>query len=167
MRMIVVACLASLALLGCVGKERKDSALTGGSTSTPPASVDRASTGGAHRDGSNALAAYALDTPTRVDTLPRELEEASGLTDVSNTEVAIVQDELGVIFVYDLKTRGITKKVPFGPPGDYEGLTRLGDSMFVLASDGTLITVSHWRGTPRVDRRSLDLPTSDNEGLGY
>lgn len=64
--MIVVA---RLALLGCFGNERKDSALTGGSTSTPPASVDRAPTGGAQRGGANALAAYALDASTRVDTL--------------------------------------------------------------------------------------------------
>lgn len=163
--MTVVACLASVALLGCLGKDRKGNTRTGGSESMAPASAPHTSTAMA-RPG-QSLDAYPLDNPTRVDTLPRELEEASGLTDVSSTEVAIVQDELGVIFVYDLKTRGVTKQVPFGPPGDYEGLTRLGESMFVLASDGTLITVSNWRSAPRVDRRSLDLPTSDNEGLGY
>src|SRR6187402_3395746 len=133
MRMTAVACLASVALLGCFGKERKGNTRTGGSESMAPASAPNTSTATAHRGQSNALDAYALDNPTRVDTLPRELEEASGLTDVSSTEVAIVQDELGVIFVYDLKTRGVTNRVPFGPPGDYEGLTRLGESMFVLS----------------------------------
>lgn len=159
-------CLASMALSGCFKKERKGNAVAGDG-STPPRAVERAATGGTPQGASNALDAYAFDHPTRVDTLPQVLAEASGLTDVSNTEVAIVQDEQGVIFVYDLNARSITKQVPFGPPGDYEGLTRLGDSMFVLASDGTLITVNDWRGTPRVERRSLDLPTSDNEGLGY
>lgn len=164
---LALVCVANLALSACLGRERKGNALAGGSTPKPPASVERTSPGHSHRGEPNALDVYAFDNPTRVDTLPGVLAEASGLTDVSNTEVAIVQDEQGVIFVYDLNLRRITKQVPFGPPGDYEGLTRLGDAMFVLASDGTLITVSDWRGAARVERRSLDLPTSDNEGLGY
>lgn len=164
---LAFVCLASLALTGCFKKERKGNAVIGGRASTPAASVERGSTGASPSVAANALDAYALDSPTRVDTLPGVLAEASGLTDVSSSEVAIVQDEQGVIFVYDLEARSITKRVPFGPPGDYEGLTRLGDSMFVLASDGTLITVSDWRGTPRVERRALELPTRDNEGLGY
>jgi len=166
-RKTLFACLTSVALLACFGKERENPALTGGSASTPPAAIDRVSTRSAPPSGTNALDSYPLDNPTRVDTLPRTLDEASGLTDVSNTEVAIVQDELGVIFVYDLKARAVTRQVPFGAPGDYEGLTRLGETMFVLASDGTLITVNDWRGTARVERVRLDLPTSDNEGLGY
>jgi len=164
---LALVCCASLALSGCFKKERKSNAVTGGRASMPAASVERAATGATPHRASNALDAYALGNPTRVDTLPGVLAEASGLTDVSSTEVAIVQDEQGVIFVYDLEARSITKQVPFGPPGDYEGLTRLGDSMFVLASDGTLITVGNWRGAPRVERRALDLPTRDNEGLGY
>jgi hypothetical protein len=163
---LAFVCFATIALVGCFGKERKGNARTGAGASTPTA-LDARASASAPRAKPNSLDAYALDSPTRVDTLPRVLEEASGLTDVSTTEVAIVQDELGVFFVYDLKTRRITKRVPFGPPGDYEGLTRLGDFMFVLESSGSLVTVRDWRGDPQVDRRSLDLPTSDNEGLGY
>jgi len=164
---LALVCIASLALWGCFGNKRKGDARAGGSAPQPPVSADRPSPEHDRPGESNALDAYRFDQPTRVDTLPEVLAEASGLTDVSSTEVAIVQDEQGVIFVYDLNTRAITKEVRFGPPGDYEGLTRLGDSMFVLASDGTLITVNDWRGAPKIERRALDLPTSDNEGLGY
>lgn len=112
-----------------------------------------------------AMTGYAFAEPTQVDTLPRALDEASGLTDVSASEVALVQDEKGVIFVYDLRKRSVIERIRFGPSGDYEGLTRYGETMFVLRSDGTVFEVQNWRAQPKAQVRMLALPTSDNEGL--
>lgn len=44
---------------------------------------------------------YNLNEPSSVITLPQTLHEVSGLTDFSNTEIACVQDEKGIIFIYD------------------------------------------------------------------
>ncbi len=129
-----------------------------------PSSLERGASDAARRA---AMEGYGLDYPTQVNELPPMLDEASGLTDVSSTEVALVQDEKGVIFVYDLLSGAVTQKIRFGPPGDYEGLTRVGDTMLVLRSDGTLYEVRNWRAAANVRVRSLGLPTSDNEGLGY
>lgn len=109
---------------------------------------------------------YDLNQPTRQMILPHFLMEASGLTDVSTTEVALVQDESGSFFIYDLKKRKVTKSVAFGPPGDYEGMTRVEDVIYILKSDGELFEVRNWRSTAQVTSRRLKLSTKDNEGLG-
>jgi len=112
------------------------------------------------------LEGYAIATPHARLTLPKELVEISGLTDVSNTEVACVQDELGVIFVLELETGRILRQIPFGDPGDYEGLTRVGEVYYVLRSDGVLFEVSATHSDqPKVFSIELGLRTADNEGL--
>lgn len=141
--------------------ERKGSRLPASTTPTTSASSSSRPVGLRAMDG------YVFAKPDQVDTLPHELDEASGITDVSATEVALVQDEKGVIFIYDLSKHSVSSTIPFGPPGDYEGLTRCGNTMFVLRSDGTIFEVQNWNTDPKVRARKLDLPTADNEGLGF
>ncbi|MBN2344220.1 MAG: hypothetical protein JXR45_22185 [Deltaproteobacteria bacterium] len=110
---------------------------------------------------------YDLNQPTRQMILPHFLMEASGLTDISATEVAVVQDESGSFFVYDLMKQKVTKSVTFGPAGDYEGMTRVKDCIYILKSNGELYKVDHWRSNPTVTSQRLRLSTTDNEGLGW
>jgi len=113
------------------------------------------------------LKGYALDDPDRVLELPGRLQEISGLTDMSDHEVGCVQDEDGIIFVYDLNLQKITRELRFGPPGDYEGLSRVGDTLFVLRSDGVLFEVATAANGPRTSQHDLRVPTSNNEGLAH
>jgi len=114
------------------------------------------------------LEGYALGTPSEQHELPKVLKEVSGLTDISNTEVACVQDEEGSVFIYDMTERRIKSRIPFGEPGDYEGITRVEDSLFVLRSDGILFEIAAFAsGAPRVSSTNLSMPTRDNEGLCY
>ena len=46
---------------------------------------------------------YNLSSPTKTYTLPATLNEISGITILNNNEIACVQDELGIIYIYDLK----------------------------------------------------------------
>ena len=114
-----------------------------------------------------SMPGYRLEAPDTLHTLPDILEEASGLTDVSATEVAMVQDELGIIFLFNIDTGQITREVPFASRGDYEGMTRVDNAMYVLESKGHLFEVQNWLGDKNVIQRWLPLPTSDNEGLCF
>ncbi|OGQ77483.1 MAG: hypothetical protein A2289_15025 [Deltaproteobacteria bacterium RIFOXYA12_FULL_58_15] len=133
-------------------------------TSPPPRSV---SEGTASRPDGSALEHYVLDEPDLIARLPLELQEVSGLTDISPSEVACVQDEDGVIFVYDLELRKITRRVRFGPTGDYEGVTGVGSRLFVLRSDGVLFEVEVLQGEPSIRTHALGIPTGNNEGLCF
>lgn len=110
---------------------------------------------------------YDLDDPYQVDILPSILDEVSGVTEVSPTEVALVQDEKGIIFIFDLRLRKITKEIPFGPDGDYEGVARVDNVIYVLESSGNVYKVGSWKSKPVVKKIELGLPTKDNEGLCY
>lgn len=110
---------------------------------------------------------YNLKEPVAIHELSSELLEVSGLTDVSETKIACVQDEKGIIFTYNLLTKEIENKITFGVDSDYEGLTRVGDVLYTLSSDGTLFeTKSTWK-KPVTKSYDLNLPSPDNEGLCY
>lgn len=98
--------------------------------------------------------------------LPPELKEVSGIVAVDTRTIACVQDELGTIYFVDLPGELPVRAVPFGPPGDYEGLAKVGDDFWVLRSDGLLLQVA-WSGTGLaiVASHRLPLPHGEYEGL--
>jgi uncharacterized protein YjiK len=112
-------------------------------------------------------AGFDLNHPTSIQTLPSELYEISGLTDVSDSKIACVQDEKGIIYTYDIVSKKITGEIPFASDDDYEGLTRVDDALYTLVSDGTLYEIkSAWK-KPQTKTYELNLPSPDNEGLCY
>ena len=160
MKRVLAVCI--MLVTGLAGTScSSDSGMDG--RSGQPASAEKM----AVKKASGSMTGYRLDEPDTLHTLPDILEEASGLTDVSATEVAMVQDELGIIFLFDIASGQITQEVPFAPRGDYEGMTRVDDAMFVLESKGHLFEVQDWLGDKNVIKRWLPLPTSDNEGLCF
>lgn len=126
----------------------------------PPASRSASNAG-------NAVGHYALSQPDRIIKLPHSLREVSALTDISGHEVGCVQDEDGIIFVYDLRQQKIVREFSFGPPGDYEGLARVGDTYFVLRSDGVLYEITYAANEWTTRTHHLNIPTKNNEGLGF
>ncbi|MDF1838308.1 MAG: hypothetical protein P1V35_10595 [Planctomycetota bacterium] len=111
---------------------------------------------------------YEFSSPDRTFLLPAELTEVSALTDLGDNTVASVQDELGVIFVIDTQTGGVVHRLPFGGNGDYEGLTRVGEKLWVLRSDGMLMELTQDGSQFRVEREVvLHIEHVDCEGLGY
>ena len=121
-------------------------------------------------DAQPGLAAfpYDLSSPNRRVQLPPVLNEVSGLTDIDNGRVACVQDEIGVVFIYDLEEEAIVQELPFDSVGDFEGLTYTDSAMYVLRSDGRLseyrpFTLQGDKG--RVTHTDFQLPSRNNEGL--
>lgn len=128
----------------------------------PPASVAP----NAHPAAS--IPGYDFAHPVSSFTLPAELAEVSALTDIDDHTVACVQDEIGAVFFIDLRSGAVTRRIAFGPDGDYEGLTRVDDVLWVLRSDGLMIELS-MRGDALAPGRQvkLDIEHHDIEGLGY
>ncbi|MGB5944342.1 MAG: SdiA-regulated domain-containing protein [Leeuwenhoekiella sp.] len=73
--------------------------------------------------------------------MPDELEEISGLSWISKNKVAAVQDEDGILFIYDLDKEEITAEIEFADDGDYEGVAIHGKDAYVMRSDGRLFEI--------------------------
>ncbi|MBS3737756.1 hypothetical protein [Mesohalobacter halotolerans] len=76
-------------------------------------------------------------------TLPDELNEISGMIHLDKNRIFCIQDEDGYLFIYNLKTKSIDQKIKFGPGGDYESITKVNDTIYVLRSDGKLFEIKN------------------------
>ncbi|APG59596.1 SdiA-regulated domain-containing protein [Christiangramia salexigens] len=99
--------------------------------------------------------------------LPNELDEISGMVWLGNDKLACIQDEDGIIFIYDLKTSTVTKRIEFGEPGDYEALAILNNEFWIAESDGKLFRVKNIENTQvKADKFELEFEYKNNiEGL--
>ncbi|HBL79205.1 MAG TPA: hypothetical protein DDZ79_04300, partial [Aequorivita sp.] len=68
--------------------------------------------------------------------MPIELNEISGIRWISDDKIAAVQDEEGIIFIYNLQTNLVEKKISFGKSGDYEAITTTDSTAYVMESSG-------------------------------
>src|SRR5690606_33254397 len=82
---------------------------------------------------------------------------------------ACVQDELGTIYIYNTSSEKIEKEIPFSGAGDFEGLTIVGETAYVLRADGNLFQVKNYTAAkPVVIEYNLALTAKqDPEGLTY
>ncbi|MES2762357.1 MAG: hypothetical protein V4677_09120 [Bacteroidota bacterium] len=111
---------------------------------------------------------YNFNKPVLNDVLPASLHEISGLTIIDSTTIACIQDEDGILFLYDTKTHIIKQQYTFGLNGDYEGITRVGSLLYVLRSDGVLFEIKdHHTGKLKVKTYPTRIPALNNEGLCY
>lgn len=113
---------------------------------------------------------YTLNQPDVVYELPPILNEVSGLTNLDSAHVACVQDELGIVFIYNFLTDSIVGEYRFDSIGDFEGLTHTEESLYVLRSDGLLLELEGFdfiHGSKAKHLHYLQLLTSNNEGLCY
>lgn len=81
--------------------------------------------------------------------LSEELNEISGISHIGNNELACIQDEKGVIYIYNLKTAEITNRIHFGGAGDYEAISVAGKTAWVARSDGKLFEIINYRKANR------------------
>ncbi len=79
--------------------------------------------------------------------MPDALEEISGISWMEGTRIACVQDEDGIIFMYDLVTSKIIKQIKFGDSDDYEALAVMDSTVFIANSEGTIFEISDYLGT--------------------
>jgi uncharacterized protein YjiK len=114
--------------------------------------------------------AYNLNTPDNIFLLPEYLKEISGLSYLTdNDQLACVQDENAIIYIFDIDSGKIVNKYQFGRDGDYEGVAINHDTVFVLRSDGTIFKVEDFRSDGRnVITITTPLSSANNtEGSFY
>lgn len=107
---------------------------------------------------------YDLLKPDSTHHLPDVLREVSGVALSGPNTVVCVQDELGVVFEYDLVNDSISNAFRFTDVGDFEDIAVQGDVITVLRSDGKLFQLD--RRTGVVLKEHLNpLPSLNYEGL--
>lgn len=92
--------------------------------------------------------------------LPSELREVSGISWIGENKIAAVQDEDGIIFIYDLDKKKVVKEIEFGGAGDYEGLAIEGEDAYVLESDGTITIIEKYQDS---DKKTTSYKTKFSE----
>ncbi|MFZ2339397.1 MAG: SdiA-regulated domain-containing protein [Bacteroidales bacterium] len=129
-------------------------------TGCPSESVDPA--------GVTGSAGYNLTAPDKVYNLPPSLHEISGITTVDASSVACIQDEHGLVFIYDLNRNSITKQISFGSDGDYEGIARVNKALYILRSDEVLTEIVDFTSANSPGNvYDTGIPGKDSEGLCY
>lgn len=110
---------------------------------------------------------YDLNFPNRIYTLPDYLEEVSGLTYFDTDQVAMHNDEKGRVYVFDLNKRIVVQRIRFDGDGDYEGIERINDFIYMVKSNGNLYRFNvNVEGV--VEKIDSPFDSKNNvEGLGY
>ncbi len=116
--------------------------------------------------GQNPLL-YDLESPDKVFVLPEYLEEVSGLSRYAPNQFAMLNDEQGRMYVYDVLEKKIVHRVRFEGSGDFEGIERVGDYVYAIKSNGKLYRFNvNMEGV--VEEIKTPFSSENNiEGLGY
>lgn len=113
---------------------------------------------------------YEMDKPEKSWKLPKKLMEISGLSFIDKNRLACVQDEKGNIYIFNLKTGEVEKKIKFSSDGDYEGIEIIKNDAWILKSNGTLFKVkNYFKDKEPTTKKYTTVLTSKNdaEGLTY
>lgn len=111
---------------------------------------------------------YNFSTPDDKIILPEILHEVSGITMVDQNTVACVQDELGIVFFYNLEINKIERKIHFAKEGDFEGIAKADNDLYILRSDGQLTKLKNFKSEEyTIQTFNTNVPADDSEGLCY
>lgn len=96
--------------------------------------------------------------------MPKELDEISGISWISKNKIACVQDERGVIFIYNLEKKIIEQKVTFSKSGDYEALAIIDSTAYIMKSDGKIFEVLKYLN-PNFKTKQYQTPFSEKNNI--
>ncbi|HEV7333280.1 MAG TPA: SdiA-regulated domain-containing protein [Flavisolibacter sp.] len=98
--------------------------------------------------------------------MPAVLKEISGIAYMDNERFACIQDEKGVIYIYNHASGKVEKEIPFASPGDFEDIALVEGTAWVVRADGKLFEVDMNSG--KAKQHSTPLTEAHNiEGLAY
>lgn len=109
---------------------------------------------------------FNLRSPLKKYVLPESLYEISGIAVVSDSIIACIADEKGIVYLYNLNSGLIDNKIKFSNKGDFEDIAVIKDTIFVLESGGTIWTIENYRKHPEIGSFILTIePPFELEGL--
>ncbi|MGB0982874.1 MAG: SdiA-regulated domain-containing protein [Saprospiraceae bacterium] len=109
---------------------------------------------------------YKINRPDTVQELPAELMEISGLSPFQKDKIACIQDEAGIIYIYDWAKREVVEKKNFQVLDDFEGVEIVDEDGFAITSEGDFYELS--KLSEKAIKHSLNVNGSaDFEGLCY
>ena len=122
-----------------------------------------------NKSGKNKEAVSTNVTIVEKWDMPEILREVSGIAYLGENRFACVQDESGVVFIYNTATNKIDNQVTFGAAGDYEGIAVVGRTAYVVRSNGKIYEVDNIdTRSPKIKEYSTPLSVkNDVEGLTY
>lgn len=99
--------------------------------------------------------------------LPEQLKEISAIEWLNDTSIAAVQDEEGIIFIYDLLKKKVVQEIEFGSAGDYEGLAINDNNAYVLESNGKISIIQNYKSENRTltEYKTIFSVKNDMESL--
>ncbi|WP_422355204.1 SdiA-regulated domain-containing protein [Roseivirga pacifica] len=110
---------------------------------------------------------YDFESPDQIYVLPDYLEEVSALTYYQPNQLAMLNDEHGRMYVYDLSKMEIVHRVRFHGDGDFEGIERVGDFIYAIESTGKMHRFNiYMEGVVEAIKTPFDKK-NNVEGLGY
>ena len=106
---------------------------------------------------------------TRSWDLPAILKNISAIDYYSQRKLACLQEEVGSIFIFNLDSGSIEREIPFGPPGDYQGLVLINNDAYVACADGRILEIIGYSSEkPEVKEYGTHLTVKENvNGLCY
>ncbi len=82
--------------------------------------------------------------------LPAALKRVSGITCIDENRLACIQDEKGILFIYNLIYDSVEKQIPFNGSGHFEGLALAGKTMYAIRSNGILYSIENYNSNKPV-----------------
>jgi uncharacterized protein YjiK len=113
---------------------------------------------------------FQLSKPDKLWKLPFTLVEISGLSFTGDDRLACVQDEKGIVYIFNQHAGEVEAEVIFGEDGDYEDIEIVENDAWVLKSNGTLYKVADYlkKAVPGEKKYPTALSgKNDAEGLAY
>ncbi|RYZ22820.1 MAG: hypothetical protein EOO10_21450, partial [Chitinophagaceae bacterium] len=99
--------------------------------------------------------------------LPAVLKEVSGIAYIDKDRFACIQDEDGTIFIYNRASKKVEKEIPFAGPGDYEDISLIGNTAWVVRADGRLYETDITAGKQAKEYATPLTVEHNIEGLSY
>jgi uncharacterized protein YjiK len=114
----------------------------------------------------HTMVPYSFTQPDTVYTLDIVLEEVSGITALPDGNMAVVEDENGIIYILNPSGK-ILEEITFGDPADYEAIEYYDGIYYIFESNGELHAVQTDGDTVTSDKVSSPFKgKNDIEGLG-